>query len=81
MGHLPWDAERLTTLRTMNKIKPFKLVFLLEVSGCSGEEMPQGLVEALDSAVVDDRLKFLGSPPTIRSARFRQQGWGWDAST
>ena len=68
MGRLPWDAELFATLRTMNELRPFKLVFLPEVSGCSREQARWELTEAPDSVTADKRLHFLGSPPTIHGA-------------
>jgi len=75
---LPRDTSLFTTLYAMNEIRPFQLVFLLEVSGCSQEEALRELAGVLEPVYVEGLLDFLGSPPVVRSARFRQQGWGWD---
>lgn len=53
----------LETLRTMNGVRPFKLVFLLEDRYLEGL-----LTEALDSMTAKGFLDFLDSPPTIRHA-------------
>jgi len=63
------------TLRAMNRIRPFKLVFSIPVSDFfQGEmrriflgEVRRKLTEALDSVAADGLLDFLDSPPTIRS--------------
>ena len=81
MGYLLWDAILFTTLRRMNKTRPFKLGILLEVSGCPEGEALRELTEALSSVTAEGLLDFLDSPPVIRSARFRHHGWGWDTST
>jgi hypothetical protein len=68
------------TLRTMNGIRPFKLVFLLVAPDPSWGEARRKLEEALDSVMARGLLDFLDSPPTIRSGRIREQGWvqEWD---
>jgi len=72
MKYLPRNAI-LATLRTMHEIRPFKLVFLLEVAGHSREARRE-LTEALDSVTADNRLSFLDSPPTIRITEFPDDG-------
>lgn len=81
MSHLPRDADLFATLRRMNEIRPFKLVLLLEVSGPPQEGALRKLTESLDSVTAAGLLYFLGSPPIIRCARFRQQGWELDTSS
>ena len=54
----------LKALQRMNGIRPFKLVFLLEVSDF--QEGRRELTRALDSVTVRGLLDFLDSPPTIR---------------
>jgi len=61
------------TLRTMTRVRPFDLVFLLTVLDDLQEEARRRLMEVLDSAVGKRRLNFLGSPPTIRM-RSRRPG-------
>ena len=84
---LTWDdtAARLTpevkffeTLHAMNKVRPFKLVFLLMSSDRSSGEARRQLVEALDLVAARGLFDFFDSPPTIRCGRFRN-GW-WDMS-
>jgi len=47
-------------------VRPFKLVFLLEVPRTSRVEARRELVGALDWVVAEGLLDFLESPPTIR---------------
>ena len=70
---LPWAPLFFEALRTMNEVRPFKLVFLLEVTDFL--EAQQELAEALDSATTRGLLDFLGSPPTIRRAQLIPRGW------
>jgi len=65
MVYFRWK-DTFRTLRMMNEIKPFKLVFSLEVPDFSWEEARQKLARALDSVTAEGLLDFLGSPPTIR---------------
>ena len=71
---LPKEVTLFEVLRAMNGIRPFKLVFLLELPDCLQEEAGRKLVEALDSVTAKGFLDFLDSPPTIR----RTQQLGWD---
>lgn len=71
ISRLPWDTPLFTTLHTMNEIRPFQLVFLLEVLGHSQEEALRELTEVLEPAYAEGRFDFLDSPPVVRSARFR----------
>jgi len=69
--YLPSDFALFVTLRTMNEVKPFKLVFLFEVPDWLRGEARCRLAEALDSAITslvtaEGYLDFLDSPPTIR---------------
>jgi hypothetical protein len=82
--HRPWSHSRdlstlgvmlFETLRTMNQVRPFRLVFLVAEPGPFWEVARQRVVEALDSATARGLLKFLDSPHTIRSARTHEQGW------
>ena len=59
------DIALFQTLREMNEIKRFKLVFLLEILKQSQEE--QSILEkTLKWATGNGLLDFLDSPPTIR---------------
>jgi len=64
--YLPSETGFFETLRKVNKFKPFKLVFLLEVPHPSRAEARRKLVEALDWMMEEGLLDFLDSPPTIR---------------
>ena len=61
---LPCGLAFFEALRMMNVVRPFKLVFLLEVS-CFLESRWE-LKEALVSVTARGLLDFLDSPPTIR---------------
>jgi len=50
----------------MNVLKPFTLVFLLEVSDFYQGKVQRELAEALDSVTAKGLLDFLDSPPTVR---------------
>ena len=68
VGHLPQEVALFDALRTMDVIRPFKLVFLLEVPDDSQAKVRRELAEALDSVNARGLLDFLDSPPTIRRA-------------
>jgi len=64
--HLYQQFTLFHTLRMMNEVRPFKLVFLLEFL-CSREEGGRGRsVEALSSVTEKGYFDFLDSTPTIR---------------
>ena len=58
------EVTLFQALRTMSKVRPFKLVFLVEVSDPYLGEREE-LAEVLDSIAADGLLDFLESPPTI----------------
>jgi hypothetical protein len=60
------DVTLFETLRQMNEVRPFKLVFSLEIPNPYLVVPLQKLVEALDLATAKGLLDFLDSPPTIR---------------
>ena len=62
--NLPAELTLFQALRTMSKVRPFKLVFLVEVLDLYLGER-QELAEVLDLIAVDGLLDFLESPPTI----------------
>lgn len=62
--YLPEELELVKTLRKMNEVKPFKLVFSLEVPRLSKWQ----IVAVLDLVAVDGLFNFLDSPPTVRCA-------------
>jgi len=73
VAYLAWDVAFFETLRMMNQIKPFKLVFLAEVLGwfsVGREEARQRLTGVIDLVTAKGLLNFLGSPPTIRAIQF-----------
>ena len=63
IAYLPREVTLFDALRRMNEIRPFKLVFLLDVP--EGEVL-RNLVEELDLVTTNGFLDFLDSPPTIR---------------
>ena len=65
--YLPSEIPLWETLRTMNQIRPFKLVFLLAVLDLFQEEARRKLEGPLDSMAARGLLKFLDSPPIIRT--------------
>jgi hypothetical protein len=73
--YLPLDVPLFETLRMMNGVRPFKLVFLLVDPDLFWGEVRRKLERALDSVAARGLLDFLGSPPTIRTARFPEHGW------
>ena len=56
----------LDTLCTMNEVRPFRLVFLLEVPYPYQEISRRWLAETLDSLTARGSFGFLNSPPTVR---------------
>jgi len=60
-------------LRKMDKIRRFKLVFLVETKDERGAR--RELAAALDSIAAEGLLDFLDSPPTIRTALPRRNQW------
>jgi len=73
IDHLPEEVAFFETLRKMNEVKRFKLVFLLEVEEFWDPRLE--LVKALDSVAAKGLLGFLGSPPTMRTVRPRYCKW------
>lgn len=61
---LSWTYIKI--LRTMSKVRPFKLVFLLEAPDYLQEQVRQVFARDLDFAVAEGHFDFLDSPPTIR---------------
>jgi len=53
-------------LRMVNELRPFKLVFLLEVPHSSRVEARREFAGALDWVIAEGLLDFLDFPPTIR---------------
>jgi len=71
---LPQEVTLFETLRKMNGVRSFKLVFLLEPSDSYEESVRRELVEVLNSVIANGFLDFLDSPPTIRWGQSRHDG-------
>ena len=63
---LPDEVLLFETLGKMNEVRPFKLVFLLDVSDSSRGEVGRKLAVALDLVTAKGLLDFLSSSPVIR---------------
>ena len=74
--YFPQDVTFFERLRRMTEVRPFKLVFLLEVSDFPWGKVRWELVEAVESATAKGTFDFLDSPPTIRITQPRRYGWG-----
>lgn len=74
IAYLPLEATLFRTLGDAHEIRPFKLVFLLEVPYFYQGEAERRLAEALGLVTARGLLDFLGSPPTIRRGRSRRHG-------
>lgn len=63
----PSQVALLEDLRTMNKLRPFKLEFLVRVWMQEVEEMERKRFErAVELVITGDLLNFLEFPPTVR---------------
>lgn len=62
ISHVPF----FETLRAMNRVRAFSLVFLLAVPDVLQLEARRKLTGVLDSVIAGGLLDFLRSPPTIR---------------
>ena len=71
---LPEEVALFETLRKMNGVRSFKLVFLLELSDSYEESVRRELAGVLDTVVATGFLDFLDSPPTIRWGQVRHDG-------
>jgi len=58
----------------MNGVRPFALVFLLDVSGPNYREARRELADVLDLVTAKGLLDFLGSSPVVRWVRSHQYG-------
>jgi hypothetical protein len=63
---LPSDVTFFKTLRMMNEVRPFRLVFSLQVHSPPASEGRLRLERAIDSLAEKGLLDFLNSPTTIR---------------
>ena len=75
-ARLPSEVTLFETLRTMNEIRTFKLVFLLVAPDLHRENARRKLAGALHLAVAGGLFDFLDSPPTIRCTRFPEYEYG-----
>lgn len=66
--YLPHEVVLFETLGKMSEVRPFKLVFSLDVPDFAREEVWRKLARALDLVTAKGLLRFLGSPPVIRLA-------------
>lgn len=64
--YLPQEVMLFETLGKMNKIRPFKLVFLLGGWDSSQGEARRRLADALNSVKTKGLLDFLDYPPDVR---------------
>lgn len=67
-SYLLQEVALFEALRAMTRVRPFKLVFLLEAEDCIRGEAQRMLVGALESVIAKGLLDFLDSPPTVRLA-------------
>ena len=80
IAHLHCEVPMFEALRKMNEVKPFKLVFLLEVLDSLQWRAQREMEEALDFLTTRGLVDFLDSPPVIRRTRFRQVRWSASGS-
>ena len=73
---LPQDVTFVKTLRAMNEVRPFKLVFLLVSDYPQMEVLRRSAEEALESTVARGSFDFLDSPPIVRITRSRHHRRG-----
>jgi len=74
VANLPQKITLFDTLRRMNKVRPFKLVLLLDPRDLRGGARRK-LVEALDLVTAIGFVDFLDSPPSIRIAENHYSEW------
>ena len=73
VDRLPQDDTLFETLRKMNEVRHFKLVFLVEAE--NARDARRELEKVIDWVATKGLLDFLESPPTIRTARPRYHKW------
>jgi len=74
VNYLPLKVKLFETLRDMHKVRPFKLVFLLDTLD-SHERVRWELERTLGLLTTNGVFGFLDSPPTIRTVQDRYSGW------
>ena len=67
--NLPSDVAFFKTLRMMEEVRPFRLVFLLQVHSPPSREGRLRLERAVELLTEKGLLDFLDSPTTIRVAQ------------
>ena len=72
------DTASFETLRMLNEVRPFKLVFLLQALDRPSTEVRQSLDSSFRSTVVEGLFDFLDSPPDIHFVRASVTGGGPD---
>jgi hypothetical protein len=65
-AYLPSDARFFEILRVMSKIRPFNLVFLLQVSCPPSGERRRRFERATELLIEKELFAFLDSPVTVR---------------
>ena len=73
VAYLPQNVTLFVTLRRMHEVRPFKLVFLLEIPDRWGTQ--RRLADALNLLTAKGSFDFLDSPPTTRAAQGRYSEW------
>ena len=63
---LPADITFFETLRTMSEVRPFRLVFLLQVHSPPTKEARLRLGRVVESLIENRLLDFLNSPTSVR---------------
>jgi len=74
-SYVSQDAPFWGILRAIHDVRPFKLAFLLEVSGGVRPGAQYDMMEALKSTAAKGLLDFLDSPPTIRTGSLDHPPW------
>ena len=74
-AHLPPGILLCEGLRELNRVRPFKLVFLFEGPD-SGGNARHALASSIPSHTGIGDLDFLYSRPTVRVPRHRYSKWG-----
>jgi hypothetical protein len=72
---IPPDRGLFDTLRSMNRVKPFRLIFLLLSPDLLLREARRNLEGVLNKVAARGLLDFLDSPPVIRSAQPPEPRW------
>lgn len=81
LARFPVDPGFFRTLRMVNAIRPFKLVFLLDIRKVHPTDVHRRFTKVLETVTAEGLLDFLDSPPIthIRQVLPRPDN-GWDVS-